>query len=225
MAGRVALVTGARQGVGRSIATALAEAGAEVIGTSREAGDGLRALDVADPQQIDALMAEIGRLDILVNNAGLSIRRPAGEYAVDEWDAVLDVNLRGPFLMARAAAARMPGGGRIINLSSTYARATVTERAPYAASKAGLEHLTRVLALEWAPRGILVNAVAPGLTDTETRAAVLADPEQAARRAAEIPLGRIGEADDVAGAVLLLASEAGRFITGQTIVVDGGYTL
>src|SRR5262249_25817196 len=148
------------------------------------------------------------------------------EYSVAEWDAVLATNLRAPFLLARAAAPLMASpGGRIVNVSSTFARAAVPERAPYAASKAGLEHLTRVLALEWAPRGITVNAIAPGATPTETRQAVLGSEEAVRARTAEIPLGRLGAPEDLVGALLLLAGDAGGFITGQTIVVDGGYTL
>jgi NAD(P)-dependent dehydrogenase (short-subunit alcohol dehydrogenase family) len=186
-------------------------------------------LELQDPEQIEACVAAVveafGRIDIVINNAGLSVRRPAADYAVAEWDAIIDTNLRGPFLVARAAAKHMEDGGRIVNLSSTYAHAAAAERAPYAASKAGLEHLTRVLAIEWAPRGILVTGVAPGATPTETRRGVLDDPAVVARRTAQIPLGRLGQADDVVGAVLLLVGDAGRFITGQTIVVDGGYTL
>jgi NAD(P)-dependent dehydrogenase (short-subunit alcohol dehydrogenase family) len=215
----VALVTGARQGVGRAIAAALEGAGAEVVGTSRGGGDGLRALDVTDPSSIGALMDGLGRLDILVNNAGVSIRRRAEDYAVDEWDAVLDTNLRGAFLMARAAAERMPDGGRVVNVSSTYARAAVAERAPYAASKAGLEQLTRALALEWAPRGILVNAVAPGLIDTGF------DPlPEATKRAhaASLPLKRLGMPEDLVGAFVFLASDDARYFCGQTLHPNGG---
>ncbi|HEY4094872.1 MAG TPA: SDR family oxidoreductase [Baekduia sp.] len=242
--GRTALVTGARQGVGREIALGLARAGASVAVTGRDGASlaelgaelealGARhlelALDVADPAQVDACVAAVvgewGRIDIAINNAGLSIRRPAADYDVAEWDAVIHTNLRGPFLVARAAAAHMDDGGRIVNLSSTFAHTAAAERAPYAAGKAGLEHLTRVLAIEWAARGILVTGVAPGATPTETRRGVLDDPAVVEQRVKQIPLGRLGRADDVVGAVLLLVSDAGRFITGQTIVVDGGYTL
>lgn len=244
LAGRTALITGARHGLGRAVAVALARAGAEVAVTGRDPQslDGvcteLRSLgadplalplELTDPQSIDdavsAVTQRFGRLDILINNAGVSIRRPAFDYSIAEWDAVMNGNLRGAFLISRAAAAQMRAGGRIINISSTFARAAIPERAPYAASKAALEHLTRVLALEWASRDVLVNAVAPGLTDTETRREVLADPAVRAERTGEIPLGRIGAAPDVVGAVLLLAGPAGSFITGTTVVVDGGYTL
>ncbi|MDO8211702.1 SDR family NAD(P)-dependent oxidoreductase [Conexibacter sp. CPCC 206217] len=242
--GRVALVTGARQGVGRALALALARAGARVALTSRDAASlrelgreleplgaeplllGLELTDAAAPARaVEAVIERWGRLDVLVNNAGLSIRGPAVDYAVAEWDEVFATNLRGPFLLAQAAARAMGDGGRIVNVSSTYARVAVAERAAYAASKAGLEQLTRALAVEWAARGITVNAIAPGATPTQTRRAVLGTAEAARARAAEIPLGRLGSADDLAGALLLLTGPAGAFITGQTIVVDGGYTL
>jgi NAD(P)-dependent dehydrogenase (short-subunit alcohol dehydrogenase family) len=244
LAGGVALVTGARQGIGRAIALGLARAGAKVVVTGRDEGslaevaEELEAigtehlelvLELGDAEAIERVVEEAagrwGRLDLLVNNAGLSIRKPAADYEPAEWDAVLSTNLRAAFLLSRAAAARMADGGRIVSLSSSFARAAVAERAPYAASKAALEQLTRVLALEWAPHRVTVNCVAPGATLTETRRDVLADPETAARRTRQIPLGRLGTPEDVVGAVLLLASEAGRFITGQTVVVDGGYTL
>jgi NAD(P)-dependent dehydrogenase (short-subunit alcohol dehydrogenase family) len=243
LGGRVALVTGARHGLGRSLALALGRAGASVVVTGRDAQalgpvttelEALGAaalaleLELTDPESVRAAVAQAarwrGRLDIVVNNAGVSIRRPAADYTVDEWDTIVDTNLRAAFLVARAAAEQMPAGGRIINLSSTFAVSAVAERAPYSAAKAGLEQLTRALAVEWAPRAITVNAVAPGATPTETRA-LLDSPEVAARRAAQIPLGRLGDPEDVVGAVLLLAGRAGSFITGQTLRVDGGYTL
>jgi NAD(P)-dependent dehydrogenase (short-subunit alcohol dehydrogenase family) len=240
--GRVALVTGARHGLGRSLALALGRAGARVVVTGRER-DALAplldelgalgadahavALEVTDPGSVERAVEEAARwggsLDIVVNNAGVSIRRAADEYSVEEWDSVLDTNLRGAFLVAKAAVAHMGAGARIVSLSSTFAVAARAERAPYAASKAGLEQLTRALAVEWAPRGITVNAVAPGATPTETRQGLLEGDQE--RRTAEFPLGRLGRAEDVVGAVLLLCGEAGEFITGQTLRVDGGYTL
>lgn len=242
--GKVALVTGARQGIGHAIALALARAGARVAVTGRElaslqgAGQELGALggehlelalELGDTDQIERVVAAVadrwGRLDVLVNNAGVSIRRPAADYEAHEWDRVLSTNLRAAFLLAKAAAAHMRQGGRIVSLSSTFAHAAVPERAPYAASKAALEQLTRVLAVEWAPRGITVNCIAPGATLTETRRALLCDPQTASRRIEQIPLGRLGLPGDVVGAVLMLAGQAGQFITGQTLLVDGGYTL
>ena len=245
LAGRVALVTGARHGLGRAVALGLAGAGARVVLTSRdpeqlrELGAELDALgaehrslalELTDASQIapvvEAAAARWGRLDVVVNNAGVSIRKAAVDYSAGDWDSVFDVNLRAPFLVAQAAAGVMGAdGGRIINISSTMARAAAPRRAPYAASKAGLEHLTRALALEWAARKITVNAIAPGATLTDTRRDVLGREEDRKARIREIPLGRLGVAEDVVGAVLLLAGEAGSFITGQTVVVDGGFTV
>jgi NAD(P)-dependent dehydrogenase (short-subunit alcohol dehydrogenase family) len=241
--GQVALVTGARQGIGAGIATALSRAGAHVVVTSRDrgaleevstelerTGEHLELeLDVADAAQIQqavtAARAKWGRLDIVVNNAGLSIRKDALELTPDDWDSVMATNLRGAFFVSQASAQAMDGGGSILNLSSTFARAAVGQRSAYAASKAGLEQLTRVLAVEWASRGIRVNAIAPTSVLTESRRDLFPTEDAKARRIAQIPLGRLGTVDDVIGSVLLLTSPAGRFITGETIVVDGGYTL
>ena len=242
--GKCALVTGARQGIGRTIAAALARAGADVAITSRTAGElgatvedvrahGRRAapleLDVTRSGDVDAAIArsvdELGRLDIVVNNAGVTVRAPAVELTDDEWNTVLATNLTGTFLVCRAAARVMhETGGRIINLSSTFARVPAPTRAAYAASKAGVEQLTRVLAQEWAP-SITVNAIAPTTVVTETRAELFRDPAVREARTAEIPMGRLATADDLVGAVLLLAGPAGGFITGQTLVVDGGFSL
>jgi NAD(P)-dependent dehydrogenase (short-subunit alcohol dehydrogenase family) len=242
--GKCALVTGARQGIGRTIAAALARAGADVAITSRTAGElnatveevrahGRRAaplgLDLTDAGDVDATIArsvdELGRLDIVVNNAGVTARAPAIELTNDEWNTVIATNLTGTFLMCRAAARVMhETGGRIINLSSTFARVPAPNRAAYAASKAGVEQLTRVLAQEWAP-SITVNAIAPTTVVTETRADLFSDRAVREARTAEIPMGRLSTADDLVGAVLLLAGAAGGFITGQTLVVDGGFSL
>jgi NAD(P)-dependent dehydrogenase (short-subunit alcohol dehydrogenase family) len=243
LAGRVALVTGARQGIGAAIAAALSRAGARVVVTSREvaaladvaaeldrSGEHLELeVDPTDAGQVEtavaAAAARWGRLDVVVNNAGMSIRKDALELTVAEWDAVMAANLRGAFLVSQAAARAMPNGGSIVNLSSTFATAAVAQRAAYAASKAGLEQLTRVLAVEWAPLAIRVNAVAPTTILTESRRDLFPTEEARQRRVAQIPAGRLGRVDDVVGACLLLAGPAGEFITGATIVVDGGYTL
>jgi NAD(P)-dependent dehydrogenase (short-subunit alcohol dehydrogenase family) len=237
-------VTGARQGIGRELALALGRAGATVAVTSRDR-DGLGgvaaeldqlgvphlelALDVTSETEvsaaIDAVVAQFDRLDIVVNNAGLSVRKDALDLELSEWDAILDTNLRGPFLVAREGARVMKDGGRIINISSTFARSAVAQRAAYSAAKAGLEQLTRVLALEWAPRGITVNALALTTVETESRRDLFPTEEARQARIRAIPLGRLGVADDAAGAILLLAGEAGRFITGHTLMVDGGFTL
>jgi NAD(P)-dependent dehydrogenase (short-subunit alcohol dehydrogenase family) len=244
LAGQVALVTGARQGIGRELALAFGRAGAAVAVTSRRpdqldavAGE-LAALgaehcelglDIRSEAEVVETVAAVrkrfGRLDVVVNNAGLSVRKPALEHTLDEWDAVLETNLRGTFLVSRESARAMTDGGRIVNLSSTFARAAHLDRAAYAASKAGIEQLTRVLALEWAERGITVNAIAPTTTETETRREVLASEEARQERIRAIPLGRLGTTEDVVGVALMLAGPAGRFVTGQTILVDGGFTL
>jgi NAD(P)-dependent dehydrogenase (short-subunit alcohol dehydrogenase family) len=242
--GKCAFVTGARQGIGRAIAVTLARAGADVAVTSRAAQEldaaveevrahGRRAvaleLDVTRAADVDAVVAraadELGGLDIVVNNAGVTARAPAVELADDDWNAVVATNLTGTFFVSRTAARVMQDeGGRIINLSSTFARVAAPNRAAYAASKAGVEQLTRVLAREWAP-SITVNAIAPTTIVTETRADMFGDPSVREARTAEIPMGRLATADDLAGAVLLLAGPAGAFITGHTLVVDGGFSL
>lgn len=244
--GKVALVTGARVGIGAAAAVGLARAGASVCLTSRSQpglepvaetvrGLGAKALtlplDVRDSASIAAAVGKaaehFGRIDLLVNNAGVAIRGPALGFREEDWDKVMETNVRGVFLMSQAVGGRMAeaGGGRIVSLSSTFARVPAAGRAAYATSKAALEHLTRVLAREWAPEGVTVNAVAPTTILTESRAAFLASPEDRRRRVAEIPLGRMGETEDVVAAILFLAGPAGAFVTGQTLYVDGGFSL
>jgi NAD(P)-dependent dehydrogenase (short-subunit alcohol dehydrogenase family) len=202
------------------VASALESAGSEHL----ELG-----LDVADEAQVVAAVAAVrkrfGRLDVVVNNAGLSVRKDALDLTVDEWDAVLDTNLRGAFLVARESARAMDPGGRVVSVSSTFARSAFPQRAAYAASKAGLEQLTRVLAVEWAPRGVTVNAIALTTVETPSRRDLFPTEEARQERIRRIPLGRLGLAADAIGALLLLASPAGAFVTGQTILVDGGFTL
>jgi len=244
--GKAVVVTGGRQGIGEAIAVAAAQAGADVLVTTREEGAaaetvsriadlGARALGVtadvrsrADCERVvRSAVDEFGRLDVLVNNAGVSAAGAALEYGEDDWDRVFDTNLKGSFLMSQAAARTMSAqsGGRIINLSSTYARRPYARMAAYASAKAGLEQLTRVLALEWAPLGVTVNALALTSVLTETRAHLYADPDRLARRLAEIPLGRLAEVSDAVGAFLYLAGPAAAFVTGHTLLVDGGFTL
>jgi len=244
--GKVALVTGAREGIGFAAATALAEAGARVAVTSRSA-DGLLAVveaireagsealplmmemrDLASVRSgIERAAEHFGRLDVLVNNAGVAIRAPSLTYTEAEWAEVLEVDLRGPFFAAQAAAAIMArsGGGRIINVSSVFAHKAMGSRAAYAASKAGLEQMTKVLAVEWASHGITVNAVAPGTVLTPSREHLFATPEALAERLRIIPLGRLGRPEDIAPAILFLASPAAAWITGAVINIDGGMRL
>jgi NAD(P)-dependent dehydrogenase (short-subunit alcohol dehydrogenase family) len=244
--GRVALVTGAREGIGFATAVALAGAGARVAVTSRTV-DGLRdvvreveaagsealplALELRDLEQVRSVVAataaHFGGLDILVNNAGIAIRKDSLTYPEADFAEVLDVNLRGSFYAAQAAAPLMiqRGGGRIVNLSSVFAHIAMPHRAAYAASKAGLEQMTKVLAMEWAPHGINVNCVAPATIDTPTRAHLFPTPEALAERIRMIPAGRLGVPADVAPAVLYLASPGSAWVTGATILVDGGMSI
>ena len=241
--GRVAIVTGASSGLGVTIATALAEAGADVVLGARRVDrleetrvlvehTGRQALvvkaDVADPEDCDRLVeaaiAEFGRLDILINNAGHGDVVPALRQSREHFRALIDVNLIGCHWMACAAARAMDGSGSIVNVSSMIALTTAgTPQAGYAASKAGLLGLTRDLAQEWTGRrGIRVNAVAPGYFATEMTDGHTAAIEQLLGRVAT---GRMGEPEELATAVVFLASDASSYITGQTLVVDGGFTI
>ena len=239
--GKTALVTGASRGLGAGIADALREAGATVVGTSREPESAAQvakrldsvtiAMDVTDVASVragvDLVASELGRLDILVNNAGLNI--PQGVLDVDEasWDAVLDTNLKGTFFAAQAAARHMVaggGGGRIINVASQAGIVGIEERSAYGASKGGAVLLTKVLAIELAQYGITVNAVAPTFIATELTRDTLEDSAWRERILSRIPLGRVGEAEDVAAATVYLASPAAAMVTGHTLLVDGGWT-
>ena len=239
--GKVALVTGASRGLGAGIAAALKEAGATVVGTSRKQGSAEQvaerldsvpvAMDVSDIASVragvDRVASELGRLDVLVNNAGLNI--PQGVFDVDEasWDAVLDTNLKGTFFAAQAAARHMAGrgeGGRIINVASQAGVVGIEERSAYGASKGGTVLLTKVLAIELAEHGVTVNAVAPTFIATELTRATLEDPAWRERILSRIPLGRVGEVEDVAAATVYLASPAAAMVTGHTLLVDGGWT-
>ena len=242
LAERVALVTGGSRGIGRAIALELARAGAQVVFTwvanpdaaaetekaIAEAGGRGRALrcDVADHDAIDALVAQIqqehGRLDVVVNNAGIARDQLILRMKPEDFDAVIATNLRGAWSVCRAAIKPMlkQRWGRIINLSSVVAQMGNAGQSNYAASKGGVEALTRSLAREVGSRNITVNAVAPGFIDTDMTRDL---PEPAKKALAErIPLGRLGSAEDVAGVVRFLASEAAGYVTGQVIHVNGG---
>ena len=242
---RVALVTGAGRGIGRDLALALAHAGARVVAGSRSKGevDGVAAeivdgggqasavhVDVRDLASIEAAVTSTvqqhGRIDVLVNNAGVGTNHDALDVTEDDWDEVLDVNLKGLFFMCQAAGRHMvrAGRGRIVNMSSQAGSVGIRRHAAYSASKGGVEQLTRVLALEWAPHGVTVNAVAPTFIRTPGTAERLDDPAFAADVLQRIPLGRVGDPMDVAGAVIYLASDAARLVTGSVLTVDGGWT-
>lgn len=233
--GRSALVTGASSGLGAHMARLLAAQGATVTLAARglEAlervageigGDAqVLTLDVARTEEIPDRLAG-RRFDILINNAGITATGPALDQSRAEIDAVLDVNLKGAFHVARVVAAGMrdAGGGAIVNIASILGQRVAGQVAAYAASKAGLVHLTRALALEWARHGIRVNALCPGYIETPINAAFFAThPGQALIR--RIPQRRLGRPEDLDGALLLLVSDAGRYITGTEIVVDGGH--
>jgi NAD(P)-dependent dehydrogenase (short-subunit alcohol dehydrogenase family) len=248
LTGQVALVTGGSRGLGREIAEGLAEAGAAVTITARReqwlgqaeaelraAGLAVtaRACDVTDPAGVatlvEGIVAAHGRLDIVVNNAGISWGTPAEEMPVEQFRRVVDTNATGTFLVAQAAARQMIGRGRgaIINTASVTGLVGtppgVLRAAGYSASKGAIIALTRQLATEWAGHGIRVNAIAPGFFPSRMSEGVIAQAGD--RLQADVPLGRLGRAGELKGVVLFLASDAAAYITGQTIVVDGGATI
>jgi 2-dehydro-3-deoxy-D-gluconate 5-dehydrogenase len=247
LTGRVAVVTGGNGGIGLGMGRGLAGAGASVVIAARnrakseaaaaELGKaGVRTafipVDVADPDSCRAMVAEtverFGRLDILVNNAGMSIRKPAEEYAVAEWRAVLDTNLTGAFVCSQAvhAAMRRHGGGKIINIGSMMAIFGAAYAAAYSASKGAIVQLTKSLATAWAKDNIQVNAVLPGWIDTElTIAAREQVPGLHDRILRRTPAGRWGIPEDMAGVAVFLAAPASDFVTGAAIPVDGGFSV
>jgi NAD(P)-dependent dehydrogenase (short-subunit alcohol dehydrogenase family) len=244
--GRVALVTGAARGLGRAIALALAAAGADIALGLRDAaadagvameieGLGRHALplqlDIARMDQIgpavDAAVARFGRLDILVNNAGVAPGNPAEDVREEDFDATLAVNLKGTFFTSQAAGRVMitQGYGRIVNMGSQAGAVALPGESVYCMTKAAIAHLTRCLAIEWGQHGITVNAVAPTFIRTPGTESALSDPQFRADVIERIAaLHRIGEPVDVAGVVVFLASPAASLITGETILVDGGWT-
>ncbi|MFN3672880.1 MAG: 2-dehydro-3-deoxy-D-gluconate 5-dehydrogenase KduD [Bosea sp. (in: a-proteobacteria)] len=243
LSGRTALVTGANTGIGQGIALALAQAGAQVVAAGRsdmgetlaliaQAGGKAQALSL-DLQRKDAAPAAIaesealaGPLDILVNNAGIIRRADALDFSEADWDEVMNVNLKASFFLAQAfakAALAQGRGGRIINIASLLSFQGGIRVASYTASKSGLAGLTKLLACEWAAKGINVNAIAPGYIESNNTQALRADPERNGAILARIPAGRWGKPADIGGAAVFLASDAAAYMHGAIIPVDGGW--
>jgi NAD(P)-dependent dehydrogenase (short-subunit alcohol dehydrogenase family) len=240
LAGTVAFVTGASYGIGEGLARALAAAGATVaVGArspeplaslARDIGGLAVPFDIRDVADIrravERVERELGRIDILVNNAGLGANHAAIDVTETDWDDMMAVNLRGLFFTCQAVARGMlaRGSGRIINMSSQASLVGIENHAVYCATKGGVNQLTRVLALEWSPHGVTVNAVAPTFIYTPGTKERLDDPAFRQKVLERIPAQRVGTIDDVAGAVIYLASPAGSLVTGSVLTVDGGWT-
>jgi NAD(P)-dependent dehydrogenase (short-subunit alcohol dehydrogenase family) len=243
LTGQVAIVTGASRGLGQYLARALAKSGADLILTSRRKDDllpfvaeiealGRRAiplaLDVRDQKSIEAMSAAaheaVGQIHILVNNAGCNVRKPALEVTWDDWNLILDTNLRGSFFVAQQIARHMVphGYGRIVNIGSVTSVFGYAGLAPYGASRGGIRQLTMSLADDWGRHGITVNCLAPGWFQTAQNKVLYENQEWVDYLIDRIPLKRPGEPHDLDGAIVFLASEASRYITGQTLLVDGG---
>lgn len=242
LTGRRAVVTGASRGIGAAIARALVDAGADVVLLQRSCPDpallaaaaaaGRRVeavtVDLADAESIRAAVASVlagGDVDILVNNAGTQIRHDAVEFPWDDFQAVLDVNLRAVVLLCQGFGRAMleRGYGKIINLASLLSYQGGLRVPAYAASKGAVTQYTKALCNEWAGRGVNVNAVAPGYIDTEMNTALIADPGRSRQISERIPAGRWGRPEDLGGAVVFLASRASDYVSGITIAVDGGW--
>jgi NAD(P)-dependent dehydrogenase (short-subunit alcohol dehydrogenase family) len=246
LSGQVAIVTGTSRGLGQYLARALAVAGADLVLTSRKRESlrefeseikalGRRAisldLDVRDQNSIDHMAAEaeaaFGQIHILVNNAGMNIRKPALEVTWSDWNQILDTNLRGTFFVAQAVARRMipKGYGRIVNIGSVTSVFGYAGLAPYGASRGGVRQLTMSLADDWGKHGLTANCLAPGWFKTEQNKVLYEDKEWVDYLVDRIPAKRPGQPHDLDGAVVFLASEASRYVTGQTLLVDGGISV
>lgn len=238
--GKRVLVTGASRGIGQALALGFARAGADVIITARQTGslaetaEGIRqagrraevvAFDQSDIGQVMTALSGLQRVDVLVNNAGVEDVRPSLDVDEALWSKIVDTNLKGAFFVAQAVADGMvaAGGGAIVNLASLTSFVGVPTAVPYGASKSGILGMTRALAAEWGPKGIRVNAIAPGYFRTAMTEVFYQDDAWVARMTAAVPLGRLGALDDVVGAAVFLASPAASYITGQCLAIDGGY--
>ena len=247
LSGKVAIVTGGNQGIGLAISRGLAEAGAAVIIANRRAEEGKQAaeslkkdglnvisipIDVCDEASIAAMVSNVvenlGKIDILVNNAGVIIRKAAEEITREDWDHIMNTNLRGAFFCCQLVGREMikQKKGKIINISSDASQRATAERSVYATSKAGVSHLTRCLAVEWAKHNINVNAIGPGPTRTPLNKKYYEEnPDKLQQTVQSIPMGRMGDTSDYIGAAVFLASEASNFMTGQTLLIEGGSTI
>ncbi|MBW3624202.1 MAG: glucose 1-dehydrogenase [Armatimonadetes bacterium] len=244
--GRVALVTGGSKGLGYAMANALAGAGANVVIVSRhmnEAEEAVSAIaketgreglalekDVTVRSQVEemtqAALDRFGKIDILVNNAGINIRKPLLEFEDDEWNQVIDVNMNGPYLCSQIVGRHMVEQkyGRVINIASMLSFVTIPGRTAYSSTKSALVMFTKTLALEWASHGITVNAICPGPFETPLNRVLMNDPEAYKAFIAKIPLGRWGQPEELGGLAIFLASEASSYMTGASLVIDGGWT-
>ncbi|MGI9612231.1 MAG: SDR family NAD(P)-dependent oxidoreductase [Acidimicrobiales bacterium] len=233
---RSMLVTGAATGLGLAIASAAVDAeyrvglldiDPTVMQVASNLGTVGLVASVTEPAELDAALDEFGPIDVLINNAGIVRFGPLLDLTLDDWRAVVDVNLTGAFVAARAAAGRMAerGGGAIVNLTSMNGVAPGPNAGAYGSTKAAVALLTQQMALEWGPLGIRVNAVAPGLIDGGMSEPIYADPVTRAAREDKVPVGRLGRPGDVADVVLFLAGERADYITGQNLLVDGGVTM
>ena len=244
--GKVAMVTGSSKGLGEAAAMALAKAGADIAicGRNREDIDrvanrikatGSRAagfvLEVTSTETVQTGVAEIldhfGRVDILLNNAGTNYRVPVLEFPEEEWDRVIDTNLKGYYLVAKAVVPQMieNGYGKVINMSSILGRVGIINQLAYASAKGGVEQMTKIMALEWAKLGVRVNAIAPTYFETDMVKQIRNDKERFDFINTRTPMGRWGMLEEIEGVVIFLASPASDFITGQSIAIDGGWTI
>ena len=242
--GKVALVTGAAQGIGREVALGFAQYGADIVAvdlsdekllTLKNAIEAQKrrclvlTIDLAHGDQIDRMaetaVKEMGRIDILANIAGVNVHKAAEEMTEKEWDFVLDINLKALFFCCQAVGKVMlrQGSGRIINMSSSFGVVGFGGRTAYAASKAAVSNLTKTLALEWSAKGINVNALAPGPVWTEARHELFSNPEFYANLLKKVPINRTAKPVEMVGPAIFLASEASSFVTGETLLVDGGF--
>lgn len=244
--GKIAMVTGSSKGLGEASAVALAKAGADVAVCGRNTVDiervvaRLRALgsnaagfvnDVTQKnvvhESVGAIMAHFGQIDILINNAGTNYRTSVLEYPEEEWDRIININLKGYYLVTQAVAPQMikRGYGKVINMSSILGRIAIINQLAYASAKGGVEQMTKIMALEWAKKGVRVNAIAPTYFETEMVKQIRNDKERYKFIQDRTPMGRWGKLEEIEGIVIFLASHASDFITGQSIAIDGGWTI